>query len=337
MKTARRGPVWGGALLARRRTFGEDKAVVAAGKQCHTGFTIVELLVVIAIIGLLVAITIPAVQAAREAARRAECQHKMRQLALSAHMFHESNGRFPPGQCGGPFGWGPDSWSWSWLARVLPYLEQTSLYQQGGIPNRTLRESGVADRQLAMLHCPTDSYTRRGPVLDAGNFEGLNFPLGQTNYKGVSGANWGADSSLNRDPIDTLFPNPGTNGSRDGMSNADGILWRVDVYYGISAASVRDGLSNTFLVGEDLPEHNRWCSWPYASHAYGTCAIPPNYIHTNTYSWENTHSFRSAHPGGLNFAMADGSTRFTSQTIDLRVYRALSTRAGGEVGLEGGP
>lgn len=76
--------------------------------------------------------------------------------------------------------------------------------------------------------------------------------------------------------------------------------------------------------------HNRWCSWPYGSHAYGTCAIPPNYIHDDPGRWEQTHSFRSHHPGGLNFALADGSARFVDETISLEVYRALATRAGGE-------
>jgi hypothetical protein len=95
-------------------------------------------------------------------------------------------------------------------------------------------------------------------------------------------------------------------------------------------------LSNTFLIGEDRPEKNRWCSWPYASHAYGTCAIPPNYkkpdgTDFHPLDWYNTHGFRSSHPGGLQFAMADASVRFVTNDIDLKVYRALATIRGSEV------
>lgn len=294
-------------------------------------FTLVELLVVIGVIGALVAIMVVAVQATREAARRMRCQNKIRQISLATHNFYDAYRRFPPGQCGPEFGgWGADSRSWSWLARLLPYLEETNVYQEGHIPRATLRESKVADRQLPVFLCPSDAYSHQGPQWEAGNFEGEGFPLGVTNYKGVSGANWGADVSLKRDPIDTQWINEGTNGSRDGLAYGDGILWRIDIKFRIRIKHISDGLSHTFLIGEDLPEHNQWCTWPYSSHAYGTCAIAPNYIHENTYSWENTHSFRSAHPGGLNFGFADGSAVFIGDDIDLEVYRAMATRAGGE-------
>ena len=147
----------------------------------------------------------------------------------------------------------------------------------------------------------------------------------------MSGANWGADGSQELDDIGTLFPNPGTNGSDDGLDDGDGILWRCDYMARLCEANVTDGLSHTLLIGEDLPEYNLWCSWPYSNNAYGTCAIPPNYTFQDPHWWPNTQSFRSAHPAGLNFAMADGSVQFVSQDIDMATYRALATRAGGEV------
>ncbi len=276
----------------------------------------------IAIIGVLISLLIPAIQAAREAGRRAACQNNLAQIALAVQQFSGEQGRYPPGQCWGTIGFGADAKAWSWLARILPYCEENALYRQGDVPEKTLRESGIMDQRVRLFLCPTDSYSCLGPRENAGDLHAV--PVGQTNYKGVSGANWGADASLNTDDIGTLFPNPGKNGSWDGQDDGDGILWRCDYQAGIREANVTDGLSHTFLAGEDLPEKNIWCSWPYANNAYGTCAIPPNYSYKNSYWWPNTSSFRSAHPGGLNFSLADGSTHFINADIDMATYRARS-------------
>lgn len=294
------------------------------------GFTLVELLTVIAIMGVLMALLFPAIQAAREAARRAKCQSNMRQLGLAAQAFHEANGKLPPGQAGGKVGFGIKSRAWSWIARALPQIEQGALYKTGDVPNATLADSGIIAEQIAVLLCPSDPYSKRGPRLDAGNLEGV--PVGQTNYKAVSGANWGADASQpGLTDIGTDWKNPGTNGSYDGLNDGDGMMWRTNINDPISLNDATDGTSHTFLIGEDLPAKNRWCCWPYASNTYGTCAIPPNHTNADPGWWPNTHSFRSNHPGGLQFTMADGSSRFVEEDIDLATYRALATRAGGEL------
>ena len=314
------------------------------GRFCRRAFTLVELLVVIAIIGILIGLLIPAIQSAREAGRRVSCQSNLRQVALAVTEFHDAIGHFPQGQCDGQFGFGPDGQTWSWMARILPYIEEKSIYQNGAILSKTLSQSGIADSQVRSFLCPSDGYSWRGPRTDAGNLRG--FAVGQANYKGVSGANWGADASQDlgpsssdpiqpgeggRDYIGTLWPNPGTNGSEDGLENGDGIMWRTDYQHPVQQRDVTDGLSHTFLIGEDLPDKDSWCSWPYANNAYGTCAIPPNFTFQDPNWWPNTQSFRSAHPGGLNFSMANGATRFVSADIDLATYRALATRAGGEL------
>ena len=297
--------------------------------RARTAYTLVEILVVIAIVGILIGLLIPAVQSAREAGRRVSCQSNLHQIALAVTEFHDDLGHFPQGQCDGAFGFGPDGQTWSWMVRILPYIEEKSIYQNGSIFSQTLSQSGIAAQQVRLFLCPSDGYSWRGPRTDAGNLVG--FAVGQTNYKAVSGANWGADTSQGFVDIGTLWPNPGANGSADGLENGDGVMWRSDYRQPVRQQDVTDGLSHTFLIGEDLPQLNLWCSWPYANNAYGTCAIPPNFTFQDPNWWPNTQSFRSAHPGGVNFSMCDGSTHFIDAGIDLATYRALATRAGGEM------
>jgi prepilin-type processing-associated H-X9-DG protein len=132
-----------------------------------------------------------------------------------------------------------------------------------------------------------------------------------------------------------LWEHQGANGSYDGLNHGDGAMFRTDVLNTRKLLDITDGLSNTFLVGEDIPALNSWCSWPYATHAYGTCAIPPNALRPDgkpfdSNDWYNNHSFRSRHFGGLQFAFADGSVRFVTNAIDLGLYRSLATIQGGE-------
>jgi prepilin-type N-terminal cleavage/methylation domain-containing protein/prepilin-type processing-associated H-X9-DG protein len=305
------------------------------------GVTLLELLVVLAIIGTLVALLLPAVMRVREAASRASCANNLKQLALAAQMYNDASGRLPPGQIG-PYqwpvpnqpyyGWGPSSYGWSWLSRILPFVEQDNLFKAGGIPNKTLAQSSIAADRIALFLCPSDTAYNAPPRTNTGNLEG--FPVGNTNYKGVSGANWGYDSSQNL-WFPTQWKHRGTNGSYDGLNHGDGALFRTDILSPRWLMDITDGLSNTFLIGEDIPDLNNWCSWPYATHAYGTCAIPPNARQPNGQpfdpnDWYNNHSFRSRHPGGLQFAYADGSIHFISNSIDLSIYRSMATISGGE-------
>jgi prepilin-type N-terminal cleavage/methylation domain-containing protein len=302
--------------------------------MARRGLTLIELLVVIGIMGILLALLLPAIHAAREAARATTCKNNLRQLAVGVDLFYMAHNRYPAGQFLGPYGKGPDSTAWSWLARTLPHIEQSDVYKTGGIPTNTLRASRVAGRRFQLLRCPSDPGVTADPSKDRGDLGG--FAVGLTNYKAVTGANWGWDESLKTKDIGTDWPNPGTLGSQDGQNHGDGLMCRTDIDHPRQKADVSDGLSQTFMLGEDLPHVDCWaCAWAYANGPYGTCAIPPNVIakRGSNYSprwWPNVLSFRSAHSGGLHFAFADDHVVFVSDTIDLKVYRALATIRGRE-------
>lgn len=295
----------------------------------------------LAILGVMLSLILPAIQRVREVANRAKCASNMRQISVAVHHLHNDLNYLAQSQVG-PFvpqpgqinyGWGPDSKGWSWLARILPYIEHDTLFTQGGIPDKTLRQSGICDRRIPLFLCPSDMAYYADARLDAGNLDG--FAVGLTNYKGVSGANWGFDKGEGK-PLFTFWPNKGVNGSFDGQDEGDGILLRSGIRHRLHVTHIRDGLSNTFLIGEVIPSKDRWCSWPYANNAHGTCAIPPNARNPITgaefdpLKWHNNLGFRSSHPGGLQFAFADTSVRFVRNTIDLNIYRAFATINGGE-------
>jgi len=301
--------------------------------QPRRGFTLVELLVVLAVIGVLIAILLPAIMMAVESSRRTQCQSRLRQLAVGIDTYHAAHRRLPPGQLFGNYSWGPDSTAWSWMALLLPHVEQQTLFTEGRIGRGTLRGSSATARHIPLFCCPSDSTNRGQPRSDRGNLVGLQVAL--SNYQAVSGSNWGADASQNKADIDTLWRHQGPNGSWDGWDGGDGMMQRTDYRTRRTKHDVTDGLSKTFMLGEQSPDLTRWVSWPYTNNTYGTCAIPPNVgpEMVENYEpswWPNSAGFHSAHPGGLSFAYGDGSVHWIADTIQLDIYRAMATIAGAE-------
>ncbi len=306
----------------------------------RSAFTLIELLVVIAIIAVLIGLLLPAVQKVREAASRSQCQNNLKQIGIAVHSYHDSEGYLPV-SAGAGYNYNPNSPnSWSWMARILPYMEQGNLYKACGIPSSTIFGAGTnAAARVKTYLCPSDTAYNDPARTDEANI-GTTYPYGSppatvglTNYKGVCGSNWAWGTYTNT-----------VNGNNNGLDAGNGIFYRSDGAPGtgghgrIKLTSIRDGTNSTFMVGEDIPAMNVHCDWPFFNHATGTCSIPPNSAmlagqpgFNNPADWGNVYSFRSRHANGLQFAFADGHVGFISQTIDLNLYRALSTYDGGEV------
>jgi prepilin-type N-terminal cleavage/methylation domain-containing protein/prepilin-type processing-associated H-X9-DG protein len=328
-------------------------------KRARPGFTLVELLVVIAIIGILIALLLPAVQAAREAARRSQCLNNQKQLALALQNYHDGQKVLPPGgiwlATGAP---SPDgrnpNWGATWVTMLLPYFEQVQLYNQYnfGRPARHAQNQPATSQKIAALVCPSS--------------ENLTQPLTQSGgifAKGNYGANFASDDAFSIGDWDNPL--------------LSGVISAVAAR-GRTLDEIKDGTSNTLVTSEvlgmDVQDDGRgaWAhvcgpvvsanSSIYCAQSGANCTYTGvvTFIYTPNrslpglerdqpahcggdanfrYCDDNTGAgagigARSRHPGGVNFALADGSARFASETISPRIWRDLFTPHGREASLE---
>lgn len=342
-------------------------------RRRHGGFTLVELLVVIAIIGVLVALLLPAVQAAREAARRIQCSNNIKNLALAIHNFHDTKKHLPfsimPGTYGREVyklpGGGEEPASPSkyvtgrntngkgWIVDILPQLEQQAMYDAMKLgfddPSafnmnfgaNQFRGSGMGraeirqfiERQLPVLTCTSDP----SAVPRTGMFP---WPVSSvvsaiTSYKGVAGdtavgENFYPEGLWNDEEFGTV---PGCFESL----GCNGLFWKLSYYEPINFKRISDGLSNTLMIGESVADRDPHSSAYISEGDWASCNMQFNYFSPSdfdtlraTLEWVDVRGFRSLHPGGGNFAIADASVRFVNEGIDHALYRALSTKDGGE-------
>ncbi|MCA9088730.1 MAG: DUF1559 domain-containing protein [Planctomycetaceae bacterium] len=298
------------------------------------GFTLIELLVVIAIIAILIALLLPAVQQAREAARRSQCKNNMKQIALALHNYHDTHNAFPSGVVTGKSGICQTNipaggFGAPWTVMILPFVDQAPRYNSfntssgqyfGLYPIQTLSESPRQLLRNSVFECPSDSNASEENAT--------------CNYMGISG---GCSSTSDTGCCAT---------STSRYQSSNGILYNNSA---TRMRDIKDGTTNTFLVGESKylilrganpGYYATWASGYYEGGAGDvntqTVAVCVNPINSSTLNPAATGGFTheihpatlgSEHTGGAHHTMADGSTQFISENIDLGVYRALGRKA----------
>ena len=313
----------------------------SARRRPARGFTLIELLVVIAIIAILISLLLPAVQQAREAARRTQCRNNLKQIGLALHNYHDVHLTFPPGyissgvtktdpaalETGAGFAWG---------TMILPQLYQQPLYDHFDFNEVSTDAHNLEHGQtvLSTFRCPSDTGPDEFTVNDGTN----DYDIAAANYVGIYGYGSVTMAPGNPDPAGILFRNSNTR-----------------------LRQITDGTSNTMLAGERMHEHDFNASMsPIAADSTWYAAIPGVFrtpgmmmmadegpgslvlghvgqtmgmmvMHHPPNTTNHIVNFSSNHTGGMHFLMADGSVHFLSENTDYNTFRWLGQRSDGEV------
>lgn len=293
------------------------------------GFTLVELLVVIAIIGVLVALLLPAVQAAREAVRRIECSNNMKQIGLAIHLYHNTHNTLPPGAI---WDGSEELDRGSILVCLLPFIEQQAIHDALDFKKSIHAQKLPDGRKLGQVKiklyvCPTD---------------------GETNWSGVQAASYSASAGSSK--VHNILACPCSKGmswnsfGQAEVNHSSGPFTRQPSLMHTDFAGIRDGLSNTIFFGEVRSKCSDFsrAGWFHSNNGNGlvTTVVPINSDSCDEANpdgckrpcnWSFTLGFKSQHSDGAQFLLGDGSVRFFNQAIDHWTYQWLGTRNDGKV------
>jgi prepilin-type N-terminal cleavage/methylation domain-containing protein/prepilin-type processing-associated H-X9-DG protein len=320
-------------------------------RQRRSGFTLIELLVVIAIIGVLIALLLPAVQAAREAARRTQCVNNLKQLALAAQNYHDQQGCFPGGSYSNYNGGAPSGncgngalpckypENFSCFVRMLPQFEQQPMYNATNfsLTSSNYENLTLAGTQLSVLICPSDTNTRPVTISSATT----NASFNELNIKNLPPGNWLQQFTSYGGNAGTFTFGYISMMSQTVFSAYNGTIFNDS---SVRIADITDGTSNTFLFGEhshgqfqqfDPNYYNSDTSWQSGRY-YDTlfCSMyPPNVGRSSQGGITSFYYYfpgdaQSQHPGGVNMAFCDGSVRFVKNTINSWTFSTNATSYG---------
>jgi prepilin-type N-terminal cleavage/methylation domain-containing protein/prepilin-type processing-associated H-X9-DG protein len=322
----------------RHKSVRHSRSSLGATRPRELGFTLVELLVVIAVIGILVALLLPAVQAARESARRAQCLNNFKQVGVAMHSYHAARNHFPDGidmwttsaPCSIPPGKTLSFIGWGWGTHILPYLEESSVFSMFDLTERSDNNYAKGNSfkagasKISTYLCPSDpkGFELVGCCSDVSNGGSDAEDVGKTNMAGIADSTSWQCVYKEYDNYPSGWPRWDGNGVLFGHS-------------AVNVSKITDGTSHTLMIGEVVGYEDVenagyfWVTWDVLDVANGInlpLRIPPRSLFDETDA-----GFASHHPGGCHFLFCDGSAGLLNETIDQNVLAALATRNGAEV------
>ncbi len=310
-----------------------------SARSSRHAFTLIELLVVIAIIAVLIALLLPAVQQAREAARRTECKNKVKQIGLALHNYHDTIGRFPySANNAGP--------GHTWNEFIFPYVDLAPLYNKINFNVPVYDNATGSPTNYALLNlmkfpyqaCPSNPFSGGTTAVGGAAFYadgGPTWNIGIMSYSPMAGPaqlNWGPQADFPQ-AYPSVCGLAGTANYTNNPAQAPG-MFAQSGFVSTSIRDCTDGTSNTIMVAERKGETTIYQAL-FTSNFQGVCTgvkiNSPNAQLTNSGSYTTNHGMGSYHVGGAHALMGDGAVRFLSNNIDFSTYNYISGKSEGSV------